>query len=96
VLSDESKDFAARYGRIDLLMPHMGGVGGDGERGLRTMNAEEALELVKRVDPKRVMPIHHTTFAHYREPIEALEQRAGEVGEAERFQFLRLGEMTRL
>ncbi|HKP64711.1 MAG TPA: MBL fold metallo-hydrolase [Polyangiales bacterium] len=96
VLSDETKDFVSHYGRMDLLLPHMGGVGGDGGLGLRTMNAEEALELVKRVDPKRVMPIHHTTFGHYREPIDALQQLVDEAGEAQRFKFLRLGEATPL
>jgi N-acyl-phosphatidylethanolamine-hydrolysing phospholipase D len=96
VLSDETKDFVAQYGHVDLLLPHMGGVGGDGERGLRTMNADEALELVRRVEPAVVMPIHHTTFAHYREPIEALEQRAEEKRESARFHFLRLGERTAL
>ena len=96
VVSDETRDFVQQYGRVDLLLPHMGGVGGDGERGLRTMNAEEALELTRRVDPKIVMPIHHTTFGHYREPIEALEQQAQEKGEAARFRFLRLGERVAL
>jgi L-ascorbate metabolism protein UlaG (beta-lactamase superfamily) len=54
------------------------------------------LELTRRVNPKRVMPIHHTTFAHYREPIEALEQLAQERGEAARFHFLQLGARTAL
>ena len=96
VLSDETQHFAEQYGQVDLLLPHMGGVGGDGHRGLRTMNAQEALELTHRVNPKLVMPIHHTTFAHYREPIEALEQLAQEQGEAPRFRFLELGERAAL
>lgn len=96
VLSDETQHFVEHYGQVDLLLPHMGGVGGDGQRGLRTMNAREALELTRRVQPKRVMPIHHTTFAHYREPIEALEQLAQEQGEAARFRFLQLGERAAL
>jgi L-ascorbate metabolism protein UlaG (beta-lactamase superfamily) len=96
VLSDDSRDFAAHYGRIDLLLPHMGGVGGDGDRGLRTMDADEAIELVRRIDPHLVIPIHHTTFGHYREPIEALEQRAAESGEASRFRFLHEGERASL
>jgi L-ascorbate metabolism protein UlaG (beta-lactamase superfamily) len=70
-----------------LLLPHLGGVGGDGDLGLRTMNSEEAVSLVRLVDPKLVVPIHHTTFAHYREPIEALEQRADEAGLGPRFDF---------
>jgi L-ascorbate metabolism protein UlaG (beta-lactamase superfamily) len=95
VLEHETRDFA-HYGAIDLLLPHLGGVGGDSERGLRTMNAEETIALVQRVDPRLVIPIHHTTFAHYREPIEALEQRARETGNAARFRFLREGETAPL
>lgn len=96
VLSDETKTLATEFGPIDLLLPHMGGVGGDGGRGLRTMNAVEALELTRRIDPRLVVPIHHTTFAHYREPIEALAQRAEESGESARFRFLREGESSPL
>ena len=92
VLSEESKLLAREFGPIDLLLPHMGGVGGDGGLGLRTMNAEEALALVERIDPQLVVPIHHTTFAHYREPIEALMQRAHEREQQARFHFIREGE----
>jgi L-ascorbate metabolism protein UlaG (beta-lactamase superfamily) len=87
VLSDEMKTLASTYGPIDLLLPHLGGVGGDGDLGLRTMTSQEAVALVGLVDPKVVIPIHHTTFAHYREPIEALVQRADEAGLGARFRF---------
>lgn len=96
VLSEETKNLTDRVGYIDLLLPHLGGVGGDGPRGLRTMDAEQALELVRRVKPALVIPIHHTTFGHYREPIEALEQRAIESGQGARFLFLREGERVGL
>jgi len=96
VVADESKDFVARYGEVDVLLPHLGGVGGDGPRGLRTMNAEETVELVQRIQPAWVVPIHHTTFGHYREPIEALRERAAESGQASRFRFLQLGESVPL
>ncbi|MET0342829.1 MAG: MBL fold metallo-hydrolase [Polyangiales bacterium] len=96
VLSPESETLAARHGPIDLLLPHLGGVGGDGGLGLRTMNAEEALGLVARVRPGRVVPIHHTTFAHYREPIDALMERAGESEHGPRFRFVREGEVVSL
>jgi L-ascorbate metabolism protein UlaG (beta-lactamase superfamily) len=92
VLADDSRDFAQHHGAIDLLLPHLGAVGGDGALGLRTMDAAEALELTKRVAPGLVVPIHHTTFGHYREPIVALQERASEAGVAERFSFLRVGE----
>ena len=91
VLADETRS-PDQYGPIDLLLPHLGGVGGDGTLGLRTMNAEETLALVGRLSPRLVVPIHHTTFAHYREPIAALEQRVAESHESARFRFLREGE----
>jgi L-ascorbate metabolism protein UlaG (beta-lactamase superfamily) len=96
VVSDDSRDFVARYGAVDLLLPHMGGVGGDGGLGLRTMNAEEAVEVVRRVNPRWVLPIHHTTFGHYREPIDALRERAAEANLAARFRFLVTGESVPL
>ncbi|MDB4989258.1 MAG: hypothetical protein JWN04_4436 [Myxococcaceae bacterium] len=96
VLSEETKNLTDQVGHIDLLLPHLGGVGGDGPRGLRTMDAEQAIELVRRVNPARVIPIHHTTFGHYREPIEALEQRALESGLSARFLFLREGNTVSL
>jgi L-ascorbate metabolism protein UlaG (beta-lactamase superfamily) len=43
-----------------------------------------------------VLPIHHTTFGHYREPIVALQERANEAGLAEHFRFLRDGETVDL
>ncbi|MDP8999590.1 MAG: hypothetical protein M3O46_05705 [Myxococcota bacterium] len=94
--SDEMKTVAATYGPIDLLLPHLGGVGGDGDLGLRTMNSEEAISLVRLLDPKMVVPIHHTTFAHYREPIEALMQRADEAGLSSRFRFPTEGKIVSL
>ncbi len=92
VLSDESRDLATRYGAIDVLLPHLGAVGSDGGLGLRTMNAEEAMTLTARIAPRLVIPIHHTTFGHYREPIVALEQRVAEAAEQKRFRFLAEGE----
>jgi L-ascorbate metabolism protein UlaG (beta-lactamase superfamily) len=80
VLYDGQAEIVARHAPIDLLLPHMGGVGGDGRGGLRTMDAEEAVQLIAAVRPRRVIPIHHTTFGHYREPVSALVQRVAQAG----------------
>ncbi len=77
VLADESRELVARFGAIDLLVPHLGAVGSDGALGLRTMDADETLQLVDRIAPRWVVPIHHTTFGHYREPVEALRDAFG-------------------
>jgi N-acyl-phosphatidylethanolamine-hydrolysing phospholipase D len=87
VLTELSLSLAKTAGPFDVVLLHMGGVGGDGEVGLRSMTSEEAVELVRRLAPKIAIPIHHTSFSHYREPIEALVQRAAEASESGLFRF---------
>ena len=96
VLSEEMKTISSRYGAVDLLLPHLGAVGVDGWAGLRTMDASEATTLIGMVQAALVIPIHHTTFGHYREPILALEQRAEEAGVNGHLRILREGETTTL
>ena len=87
VLTDELRLVAAAHGPIDLMLADLGGVGGDGNIGLRSMTAEDAVTLTRLVNPSVVVPIHHTSFSHYREPIQALVQRADEAGMASLFKF---------
>ena len=87
VLTDELRLVVPTHGPIDLMLADLGGVGGDGKIGLRSMTAEEAVALTRVVNPRQVVPIHHTSFSHYREPIQALVQRAEEAGMASVFKF---------
>jgi hypothetical protein len=45
------RDEVAAMGRIDLLMPHLGGVGKDGPWGLYSLDAVEGVQVVRLVDP---------------------------------------------
>lgn len=96
VVTDDMTAIASRFGALDLFLPHLGGVGGDGERGLRTMTAEEAVSAIAALQPRLVIPIHHTTFSHYREPIAAFEQRTAEAGQAPRVRVLAEGHTAAL
>jgi N-acyl-phosphatidylethanolamine-hydrolysing phospholipase D len=60
------------FGNPDLLVPHVGGVGGSGPFGQISMRAADVLALAAAVRPKYVLPIHHSTYAFYREPISEL------------------------
>ena len=60
----------------DLLVPHLGGVGEAGPFGRVSMGAREAVSFARAVEPKAVLPIHHSTFSLYREPIERFERSA--------------------
>lgn len=55
--------------RPDVFVPHLGAVGAGGPFGAVSMNGQEALEFSRLVGPKAVLPIHHSTFSLYREPI---------------------------
>ncbi|QDP18703.1 MBL fold metallo-hydrolase [Sphingomonas xanthus] len=60
----------------DLLVAHLGGVGAEGPLGQVTMGARQALSFARAVEPKAVLPIHHSTFSDYRGPIETFERAA--------------------
>jgi L-ascorbate metabolism protein UlaG (beta-lactamase superfamily) len=60
----------------DLLVPHLGGVGEGGPLGQVSMGAREAISFARAVQPKAVLPIHHSTFSLYREPVDRFAKAA--------------------
>jgi L-ascorbate metabolism protein UlaG (beta-lactamase superfamily) len=56
--------------RPDLLVPHLGAVGDRGPFGRVSMGAQEAVTFASLVQPRAVLPIHHSTFSLYREPLD--------------------------
>jgi N-acyl-phosphatidylethanolamine-hydrolysing phospholipase D len=63
-----------KYGKIDLLIPDMGAVGSDGKIGRRGLNSGDCLRIITLLDPGTVIPVHHTTFSMYVEPISVLRE----------------------
>jgi N-acyl-phosphatidylethanolamine-hydrolysing phospholipase D len=63
-----------KYGKIDLLIPDMGAVGSDGKIGRRGLNSSDCLHIITVLDPVMVIPVHHTTFSMYIEPISVLRE----------------------
>lgn len=68
----------SELGAPDILVPHLGGVGTTGPFGLISMGADEALAMVDRLEPQRVLPVHHSTFALYLEPVWKLARALAE------------------
>ncbi len=62
------------FGEIDVLIPHAGGVGSTGALGKISMDAEDVVKMVDRLKPKSILPIHHSTFGLFLEPIWKLVQ----------------------
>jgi N-acyl-phosphatidylethanolamine-hydrolysing phospholipase D len=61
-----------KLGRPDVLVPDMGAVGTGGQFGQISMSASDVADLTYAVRPREVIPIHHSTYGFYREPISAL------------------------
>ena len=93
---DELPDAARRRGPVDVLIPHLGAARGDGPRGRTTLDADEAARLIAAVEPLRVLPVHHHTFSHYGEPVEALVERLAGGRFAGALRVAQEGELVRI
>ncbi|GAB2184481.1 MBL fold metallo-hydrolase [Roseibium sp. LAB1] len=60
------------FGSPDVFIPHLGGVGTSGPLGQISMGATHTADFVDRLQPGKVLPIHHSTYALYLEPVTSL------------------------
>jgi L-ascorbate metabolism protein UlaG (beta-lactamase superfamily) len=63
-------------GRPDVMLAHAGGVGRTGPFGQISMGASDVIELATRIEAGIVLPIHHSTYDFYKEPISELVDRS--------------------
>lgn len=59
-------------GRPDLMIAHVGGVGTTGALGKISMDADDLLPFVAAIQPQQILPVHHTTYDLFLEPIAKL------------------------
>ncbi|NQZ32633.1 MAG: MBL fold metallo-hydrolase [Oceanospirillaceae bacterium] len=79
------------YPAPDIMLPHLGRVGTSGPLGQISMGAEEVLDLMAVIKPKITIPIHHSTYQLYLEPIQVLLDKQSTV--AGKIQLLNSGEI---
>lgn len=70
-------DAIESLGEPDLMVAHVGGVGTAGPLGQISMGAADVIAFAAEVRPRRILPIHHSTYAFYREPISELALKSG-------------------
>jgi L-ascorbate metabolism protein UlaG (beta-lactamase superfamily) len=59
-------------GRPDIFIPHLGAVGSTGPLGQISMGSEHVADFVDRLKPGKILPVHHSTYALYLEPVTGL------------------------
>ncbi|HEX8145827.1 MAG TPA: MBL fold metallo-hydrolase [Pyrinomonadaceae bacterium] len=87
---DDLGEIPKRYPDIDLGLFHLGGTTIMGI--LLTMDAEQGVEAVKLINPKKVIPIHYNDYEVFKSPLEDFKRAAAEAGLAERMIYLSHGE----
>lgn len=74
----------------DLFIPHVGAVGMNGTLGQLSLNGEQAVLGAQMIGAKNILPIHHSTFSIYQEPVGAVTAAHAKV--ASRFDLTVLDE----
>jgi L-ascorbate metabolism protein UlaG (beta-lactamase superfamily) len=98
VLYDGVRQVADRL-RVGTALLHLGGVRFRISGPVRyTMNAKEAVELCRLVQPHTVIPIHYEGWKHFREGREAIERELANAPAdvRERIRWLQIGVPTEL
>lgn len=68
-------DSIKSFGEPDIMVPNVGGVGVNGPLGQISMGAADVVTFADEIRPKWLLPIHHSTYAFYREPISELVRK---------------------
>ncbi len=93
---DGLEEIRRTTGDHDLLIPHVGAVGRGGPWGRMTLDAVEGARLMRLFRGARTIPVHHHTFSHYVEPVEALVAELEGTPCAARLKVLAEGESAAL
>jgi L-ascorbate metabolism protein UlaG (beta-lactamase superfamily) len=87
---DDLKEIPQRYPDIDLGVFHLGGTTIMGI--LLTMDAEQGVEAVKLINPRKAIPVHYNDYEVFKSPLEDFKRAAADAGLSERMVYLSHGE----
>lgn len=74
--TDQVINFVKTLGDIDVFIPNMGRVGTTGPLGQISLGAKEAIQMASQLNADKILPIHHSTYELYLEPISELAKLA--------------------
>jgi len=90
LIIDDLKDIPRRYPDIDLALLHLGGTRVLGI--LVTMDAEQGVEMMRLVRPRRAIPIHYNDYDVFKSPLSDFQREIEAAGLQDRLRYLRHGE----
>jgi L-ascorbate metabolism protein UlaG (beta-lactamase superfamily) len=90
LVMDVLKEIPRRYPDIDLALLHLGGTRVLGI--LVTMDAEQGVEILQIVNPKRAIPIHYNDYDVFKSSLSDFRQAVEAAGLANRVHYLSHGE----
>jgi L-ascorbate metabolism protein UlaG (beta-lactamase superfamily) len=83
LLYDGLEEIARRFPAADLAVLHLGGTRLPGGF-LVTMDGAQGAELVRRLRPRAVLPVHYEDYTVMRSPLSAFLAEAGDLGLGDR------------
>lgn len=71
--SNDIRELQQKHGYANLLVQHLGAETAEPSGPLRSPDAKEAMQFVYRMQPNALVPVHHHTFSHYQQSIDAFK-----------------------
>jgi L-ascorbate metabolism protein UlaG (beta-lactamase superfamily) len=87
---DDLNDIPQRYPEIDLALVHLGGTQIMGI--LLTMDAEQGVEAIRIINPRKAIPIHYNDYEVFKSPLEDFKRAVAAAGLEDRVKYLSHGE----
>jgi len=93
LLFDGLDEIARRFPDVDLAVLHLGGTTLPGGFVV-TMDGRQGAELARRLDPRRILPVHYDDYTVFRSPLDAFLAEADRRGLADRIVHCRHGQQV--
>lgn len=90
LIYEDIKEIPQRFSGIDLALLHLGGTRILGV--MLTMDDAEGVEMIRIVQPDKVIPIHYNDYDVFKSPLEDFSRAAEEAGFADKIIYLNHGE----
>ncbi|MDC4206870.1 MAG: MBL fold metallo-hydrolase [Candidatus Manganitrophus sp.] len=88
---DGLKEIPKKFPEIDLALFHLGGTRIMGM--LLTMDADQGVEAIRIIQPRRVIPIHYNDYTVFKSPLEDFKKSAADAGFEDRVIYLGHGQL---